>query len=504
MTDVRFTDLTLSEPLLAALDELGYETPTPVQASAIPMVATGLDLMVQSQTGTGKTAAFGIPLVEGLVPDKDIKALILCPTRELAKQVTEELNSLSKFKRIRSVPVYGGASLEKQVAEMRFAHIVVGTPGRVLDHLRRKTLKLDAVTSLVLDEADEMLSRGFAQELEQIMQFIPKERQTLLFSATIPEDIKRYARRYMNEPEFLSLIEENVASDDVEHVYYMVSGVGRCRDLCNIIGFEEPRSAIIFTNTRKDSEMVARALKKKGYDAEYLNGDLPQRERERVMQRSKNKELPFLVATDIAARGIDISDLSHVINFTLPESPEVYIHRTGRTGRAGAKGTAISLIGPREIGVYYYLKRIYNVALQERFVLSEAEILLRREEKETNELIESVLTSIDAPARKPQDLKRANRILERENAAEVVQVLLAHFEQRGKVSKAPPSVGGVLSDVPSPEHIAPGGRPQTLEGIANRVAIVRGEFRGQASKGESAPSKPRYEYDFCKVCIELT
>ncbi|MCA9543648.1 MAG: DEAD/DEAH box helicase, partial [Myxococcales bacterium] len=270
MSEPRFTDLALSDATLSALADMGYVTPTPVQSAALPMVATGVDLMVQSQTGTGKTAAFGIPVLEQLDDaGKGIGVLVLCPTRELARQVADEFDQLTKYRRLQTVAVYGGASLEKQVAEMRFARAVVGTPGRVLDHLRRKTLKLHGLRALILDEADEMLNMGFAQELNAIMDYVPTDRQTLLFSATIPPDIKRYAKRYMREPEFLSLIEENVAADDVEHHYYMVSGVGRTRDLVQVIEFENPDSAIIFTNTRKDSELVARYLKRQGYDAEY-------------------------------------------------------------------------------------------------------------------------------------------------------------------------------------------------------------------------------------------
>ncbi|MEZ4436928.1 MAG: DEAD/DEAH box helicase [bacterium] len=469
---------------------MGYERPTPVRQSAIPLVASGRDLMVQSQTGTGKTAAFGIPLIEAL-GDKaqGIGGLVLCPTRELAKQVADEFNRLGKHGRLRTVSVYGGASLEKQVAEMRFAHIVVGTPGRVLDHLRRRTLRLDKLRMLVLDEADEMLSMGFAQELDAIMRFVPDERQTLLFSATIPEDIKRYARRYMKEPEFLSLIEENVAADDVEHHYYMVSGVGRPRELVQVIEYEQPESAIIFTNTRQDSELVARYLQRQGYNAEYLNGDLPQRERERIMQLTKEKNLRFLCATDIAARGIDISELSHVINYVLPESPEVYIHRTGRTGRAGAKGTAISLIGPREIGVYYYLKRIYNVALQERSVPTQAEIELRREERRTDTLVEEILASVENPTPTPDQRAEVMRLLERDDAVEVVQALLTHYRQRGAAKPSGARFGGMLDEVPRPEKIAPGGRPQTLAGVADRVAMIQSAYRGPAprrAKGEDA------------------
>ncbi len=403
--------------------------------------------------------------------------------------MADELVRLGKFKQVQTAAVYGGASMEKQIAEMRFASVVAGTPGRVLDHLKRGNLKLKGLSVLILDEADEMLSMGFARELDEIMRFVPVDRQTLLFSATIPEDIKRYAKRYMKEPEFLSLIEENVGADDVEHHYYMVSGVGRPRDLVQVIEYEEPDSAIIFTNTRKDSEIVANYLKRQGYNAEYLNGDLPQGERERIMKRTKDKDLRFLVATDIAARGIDISELSHVVNYILPESPEVYIHRTGRTGRAGNKGTAISLIGPREIGVYYYLKRIYNVALQEQSVPTQAEIELRREERRTEALIKEILDGVGPFDSGDADMRaQVMRVLEHDDAVEVVGALLHAFRTGGGKPAAKPA-GGVLEDVPKPERLAPGSRPQTVASIAERVAVMQGAH--QAGKDEAPPKRRR-------------
>ena len=296
----------------------------------------------------------------------------------------------------------------------------------------------------------------------------------------------------MREPEFLSLIEENVASDEVTHQYFMVSGVGRSRDLVRIIQLDTPSSAIIFTNTRKDCEVVARALRRADYDAEYLNSDLSQRERERVMKRMKDKDLRFLVATDIAARGIDISQLSHVINYTLPESPEVYIHRTGRTGRAGNKGTALSLIGPREIGVYYYLKRIYEVALEERTLPSATEIDLRRNERRTEELVSKLKKSLAVDKLDKDSRNQAVHLLERDDAIELVQILLAHYQKPSRQQPAE-SFGGLLKEVPKPERVAPGSRKASIEGIASRVATIRGEYRGlpggQASEASDSAAQ---------------
>ena len=507
MADFRFSDFEISETVSSALDAMGYLTPTPVQQSTIPMVATGRDLMVQAQTGTGKTAAFGIPLIERLgSKPQGIRVLVLTPTRELAKQVADELGSIGKRNRVQTVAVYGGASIDKQIAEIKFAHVVAGTPGRVLDHLQRRTLRLDGLEALVLDEADEMLSMGFARELDQIMKHVPDKRQTLLFSATIPADIKRYAQSYMNEPEFFALHDDNIGADDVAHHYYMVSGVGRTRDLVLAIEYEEPESAIIFTNTRADSGMVATYLARQGYQAEYLNSDLPQKERERIMGLTKHKSLRFLVATDIAARGIDITQLSHVINFALPESPEVYIHRTGRTGRAGHKGTAISLIGPRELGVFYYLRRIYKLALQERKLPTLAEIELRREERKAESLVKEIREILGPGETEPELRRLGTRLLERDDAIDVFAQLLTFFKEREKrlrvapkilhspaaaaaAAAAPPKT--VLADVPKPASLRPGARADTVESVVSRVAIVQGEFRGLPNGPKPGRRRPR-------------
>ncbi len=467
MTVTSFEALDLSPPMLEALSAIGFTIPTPVQATAVPLVKTGRDLMVQSQTGTGKTAAFGIPILERFAerPSRGVRAMVLVPTRELARQVADEFQRYGKNHGVQTAAIYGGAPMDRQVAELRAANAVAGTPGRVLDHLRRGTLRLDTLEVLVLDEADEMLSLGFARELEQVMSFVPAKRQTLLFSATIPEDIKTYARRYMREPEFVSLIDQNVGADDVEHHYYVVSGVGRQKDLVQVLEYENPENALIFTNTRADSEMLANFLKRQGYGAEYLNGDLPQRDREKIMASTKDKSLRFLVATDIAARGIDISALSHVVNYTLPESPEVYIHRTGRTGRAGNSGTAISLIGPREIGVYYQLKRIYKVALQERSVPTQAEIEVKRAERRTDRGVGEILEAAsDALGKDPARKALALRILERDDAAEVVEALLALQGTARAVERvetvwggggAAPAARAVVQPAPTPARATP-------------------------------------------------
>ena len=309
-----------------------------------------------------------------------MQAIVLLPTRELALQVAAELAKICAYRQITVVPVYGGAPMGRQVEQLRAGgQIVCGTPGRVLDHLRRGTLRLDRVRCAVLDECDEMLSMGFQEDIEAILEKTPAERQTLLFSATVPEGIQRLSRRYLRNPEFLKLSADYIGVHEIKHLYYSIPAIHRETELLRILAFEEPKSAIIFCNTREETGRVAEFLRQHGHDAEAISSDLSQSDRERVLGRMRAGGIKFLVATDVAARGIDIENLSHVFNYTFPESPEIYVHRTGRTGRAGRQGTAVSLIGPTEVGSFYYLKLLYKIKPDERALPSEAEIRSHRE-----------------------------------------------------------------------------------------------------------------------------
>ncbi|MBX3248264.1 MAG: DEAD/DEAH box helicase, partial [Myxococcales bacterium] len=376
-----FDSLGLTEPVLRAIGEIGWSSPTPVQRECYPLAIDGKDLIVQSRTGTGKTGAFGIPIVDRLLDAQPgVQALILAPTRELALQSAREIGRLAVHRGLSTTAVYGGAPMEKQVRELaQGAQIVSGTPGRVLDHLRRGTLDSSGLRVLVLDEADEMLSMGFAKELHAILELLPKERQTFLFSATVDGPIQRVGERHMKDPTVVTLSGDAVGALGITHYVYMVSGKGRARDLGRILEVEDPESAIIFCNTKAETEQVAAELQRLGFDADWLNGDLPQSERERIMARTRASELRYLVATDVAARGIDISHLTHVINFALPEHLEQYIHRTGRTGRAGRTGTAITLVAPQELGTLYYLRLQYKIFPIERSMPSAGEERTRRE-----------------------------------------------------------------------------------------------------------------------------
>ena len=365
-----FNDFDLHQDIRQALDEMGYFQPTAVQTAVYGPVHAGKDLLVQSRTGTGKTTAFGLPILSKIVPThRQPQALILAPTRELALQVARELTNIGKHRGLVIEAIYGGAPIGKQIQNLRNGvHVIVGTPGRVLDHIGRRTLDTKAINTFVLDECDEMLSMGFLEDIERVVKELPEKKQTLLFSATMPDEVTRYSRRHMVAPEQISLSRDSMTVTDIHHAYYIVSGIARSRDLLKILYAEEPESAIIFCNMRDETTAVARFLQKQGLDAEPLSSDLSQSDRERVMGKMKAKSLRFLCATDVAARGIDISSLSHVINYSVPESPEVYVHRTGRTGRAGKKGTALSLVGPRELGNFRYVRLTFGLKPEERLL----------------------------------------------------------------------------------------------------------------------------------------
>jgi len=336
-----FNEMPLTQDVKDALADMGYEHPAPVQHAVYEAAVRGKDLVVQARTGTGKTAAFGIPLIDQIVKrhQNEVQALVLTPTRELAVQVTRELERIAAKRNVKVAAVYGGAPMQRQIdAIASGAQIVVGTPGRVLDHLRRGTLDAEAVRTFVLDESDEMLSMGFEKDMRAIEAFLPESHQTLLFSATLPPDILRMVSDRLEDPQFIYLSGDHVGALEVLHYVYFVS-TDKVGALVRILEVEDPESALIFCNTKDQTEAVANALGRAGYDADWLNGDLSQSERERVMARSKEGKLRFLVATDVAARGIDISDLSHVINYSLPEDPAIYLHRTGRTGRTDAGDT---------------------------------------------------------------------------------------------------------------------------------------------------------------------
>ena len=389
-----FNEMGLVPELLRAVEELGFSTPTPVQQKTIPMIlnSTG-DLVVLAQTGTGKTAAFGLPVLQmSDINAKHLQTLVLCPTRELCMQITADFNNYSRFiDGFQVVPVYGGASILTQIKALRGnCQVIVGTPGRVMDLIRRKVLKLSGIKWVVLDEADEMLNMGFKDDLDMILAETPKDRQTLLFSATMPQGIAEIAKKYMNSPEEVSLGKRNSGADNVTHDFYMVHAKDRYVALKRLVDINPSVYGIVFCRTRMETKEVADKLMQDGYNADALHGDLSQAQRDYVMNRFRIKNLQLLVATDVAARGLDVHDLSHIINYNLPDDPEVYVHRTGRTGRAGKNGVAISLIHTRELGRIKDLERITRKSFVRKMVPGGKEIC----EKQLFNLVDKVENTV--------------------------------------------------------------------------------------------------------------
>jgi ATP-dependent RNA helicase DeaD len=490
LTPPTFDVLPLSRETLSALLEMGYTHPTPVQRAVFEPATRGVDLVVQARTGTGKTAAFGLPIIEHVVRRQlaKVQVLVLCPTRELALQVTGELDRLGRPRAIKPVPIYGGAPMERQVDQLRTgAQIVVGTPGRVLDHLTRKTLDPSDIRMVVLDEADEMLSMGFERELSAILERLPQSRQTLLFSATIPPDIERIARDRLHSPEFLTLSGDHIGALEVLHYVYLVRG-DKVDAFMRIIEVENPESALVFCNTKSDTTVVAEALERQGFEADWLNGDLPQSEREKVMARTREGKLRFLVATDVAARGIDISHLTHVMNFDLPETPERYVHRTGRTGRAGRTGTAISLVTPKDIGNLYLLRLTYKIRPIERQLPTVGEIKTRQEA----DLVQMLADAFVPRPVHPDDLALARRLLSHDDVEAIVAGLVRdHLGARpdaaeeaaaARRAKAAPVAPAARAE-PEPAPL-PSARSQ---GAAHpRDAARRGRVRDRAPRPDAA------------------
>jgi ATP-dependent RNA helicase DeaD len=373
----------LPEAVQRGIRDLGWSSPMPVQARVVPAMREGHDLIVQAQTGSGKTGAFGIPLMVGIDREqRACQALIMAPTRELAGQVAGELASLGRHLGVRSLPVYGGVGYAQQIEGIEAgAQVIVGTPGRILDHLGAGRLDLGQVRTLVLDEADELLSLGFWPDMREIHEYLPKQRQSCLFSATIPERVRSLSRVFLREPRFVSLSEERVGPREIEHFFVVTTAQEKEVNLARVLEYEDPESAIVFCNTKDDVRFVTAYLQRRGFNADQISGDLSQVARERAMERIKSGELRFLVATDVAARGIDISDLSHVISYAAPQSPEVYVHRTGRTGRAGKAGVAISLVSGLDIANFRQIQNVHQIEMAELGVPSDEALRDRLRER---------------------------------------------------------------------------------------------------------------------------
>jgi ATP-dependent RNA helicase DeaD len=388
----RFAALGLTETALRGVTAAGFEAPTPIQERAIPVMMTGRDLVAQAQTGTGKTAAFALPMVEQIDTERPVpQALVLTPTRELAVQVAEAIYTLGRHRGMRALPIYGGQPIDRQLRSLRRGvHVIVATPGRLLDHLRRGTLDLSAVRLMVLDEADEMLAMGFIEDVEAILQALPAERQTALFSATIPPPIAALARKYLKNPERVMIEAAQRTVALTRQTYYEVMPAHKVDALARILDMETPGSTIVFCRTRREVDELGEALRARGYTAESLHGEMGQPERDRVMRRFREGQADLLIATDVAARGLDIENVTHVINYDVPWDADAYIHRIGRTGRAGRAGEAITLISPRERRQLYLIERGTGVRIKPMRLPTAADIAARRRELFKQSILERV------------------------------------------------------------------------------------------------------------------
>lgn len=387
-----FSELGLSPELMKSINNMGFEEATPIQAQTIPLGLTGVDVIGQAQTGTGKTAAFGIPLLEKVdVKNENVQGLVIAPTRELAIQVSEELYKIGSYKRVKVLPIYGGQDINRQIRSLKkHPHIIVGTPGRLLDHINRRTIRLNQVHTVVLDEADEMLNMGFIEDIENILANVPSEHQTLLFSATMPGPIQRIAERFMNDPQIVKVKAKEMTVPNIQQYYIEIQEKKKFDVLTRLLDIQLPELAIIFGRTKRRVDELSEALNVRGYSAEGIHGDLSQAKRISVLRKFKEGMIDVLVATDVAARGLDISGVTHVYNFDIPQDPESYVHRIGRTGRAGKTGMAMTFVTPREIGQLKNVERTTKRKMERMMPPTLDEALEGQQTLTVNKLVETI------------------------------------------------------------------------------------------------------------------
>lgn len=442
-----FGELELDKKIVNALTDMGFEEPSPIQAATIPLVLEGNDVIGQAQTGTGKTAAFGIPLVQSIHDFKHIQALIMCPTRELAIQVAEEVGKIGRTRRIKALPVYGGQPIERQIRALKNnVQIVIGTPGRLIDHINRGTIKLEHIKFLVLDEADEMLDMGFVDDIEEIMHALPTDRQTLLFSATMPRPILSLTKKYMKAPKNVTITKEELTVPLIEQYYFETKD--KIEGLCRLLDAEIEGKLIIFCRTKKGVDDLAIALSSRGYMAEGLHGDLSQNQRDRVMKKFREGTVDILIATDVAARGIDVDNITHVINFDIPQDPESYVHRIGRTGRAGNTGVAMTFITPREFRQLKLIERIAKTKIKRRQLPTAANVI----ERQRDQIISKMQTVLELNAYHDY-MPIAESLLDEYSAEEVAAAALKLMQEGNKALEAP------QEDIISRDLQNTGGRP---------------------------------------------
>ena len=416
-----FSELGLDRTSLKSIEKMGFEEASPIQAQTIPLALEGKDIIGQAQTGTGKTAAFGIPLMEKIdLKDENIQGIVIAPTRELAIQVSEELFKLGYGKRARVLAVYGGQDIDRQIRALKKKpHIIVGTPGRLLDHIKRKNIRLGDVHTVVLDEADEMLNMGFIEDIESILSTVPTERQTLLFSATMPDPIRRIAERFMKDPTLVKVKAKEMTVSLIEQYYVELRENEKFDTLARLLDIQTPELAIVFGRTKRRVDELASALNIRGYMAEGIHGDLSQAKRLSVLKKFKEGSIDVLVATDVAARGLDISGVTHVYNFDIPQDPESYVHRIGRTGRAGKHGVAITFVTPRERGQLQAVEHTTKKRMEKMKTptLTEA---LEGQQKAVTEKILNTIENDDLSLY----LNQAEELMQKHSAVDLVAAML--------------------------------------------------------------------------------
>ncbi len=434
MKVLSFTDLALPEPIAKAIKDLGFEEPTPIQSLAIPLLRDGKDVIGQAHTGTGKTAAYGIPIVERVDPaGKTPRALVLCPTRELAIQVSEELRKLARYRRgLIILPVYGGQPIERQLHALKAGvQVVIATPGRLLDHIDRRSITLSDVGTVVLDEADEMLDMGFRDDIEAILKKTPSGRQTVLFSATMSKEILDLASRYQHDPRTVQVMHDKLSVPKIEQSYFEVRESGKIDVLSKLLDLYDPQLTLIFANTKRRVDEIVSQLQARGYLAEGLHGDMNQSQRERVMGKFREGRIDILIATDVAARGIDVPAVDLVVNFDVPQDPEYYIHRIGRTGRAGKEGRSFTFVSGKEMWKLRDIQRFAKMKIALQSVPKEHEIVSRKAEL----LARRVRDLVDAGRLDPEILRVQQIMGEEYTSLEVAAALLSLYVGSGKPDK---------------------------------------------------------------------
>ncbi|MBN2280036.1 MAG: DEAD/DEAH box helicase [Candidatus Marinimicrobia bacterium] len=467
----KFTDLGLSEKNLNALHRKGFEEPTEIQELTIPLLLKNeIDIIAQAQTGTGKTAAFALPLLEKISPkDSGTQAIILAPTRELVIQICEEINSLQDKSKLKIAPIYGGQFIGLQLSKLeQGVSIVVGTPGRVIDHINRGSLKLDQVKFFILDEADEMLNMGFIDDIKEIFDKTPKEKRVLLFSATMPNDIKKLAEEYMEDYAHLKT-KTKLTTHLTDQIYFEVKSADKFEALCRIIDIEPNFYGLIFCRTKMDVDEIADGLIDRGYSADKMHGDISQSQREMTLNKFRRKTISILVATDVAARGIDVENITHVINYSIPQNPEAYVHRIGRTGRAGNQGTAITFITPAEFRKLGFIQRITKTDIRREDIPQIHDIIKAKKEQVLNDIQKIIDTGVPG-----HFLDWAHRLIENEDPVLVLGAFLKNHYEKSIDSNSYQKIRNIKRNEQRDVLVEDGGK--------TRLFIARGKSKNMTKK----------------------